>query len=59
MQKAPLGTCHGDCHLDNFMFCKDSNKLSVIDFEVTRPFPVAYDLANHFSTYASLLVVSF
>jgi len=54
LQKTPVKTIHGDSHLGNFMFCHESNTLTMIDFEIMRPFPVAYDLAYHFVYYASI-----
>lgn len=30
----------------------------MIDVEIMRPFPAAFDLAFHFTTYHSVLVVS-
>ena len=57
LQKAPIGTAHCDAHLDNFMYCKVTGKLSMIDLELMRPFPVSFDLAYHFLSYESISVV--
>ena len=57
LQNSDIVTAHGDCHLDNFMYCEQSGVLTMIDVELMRPYPAAFDLAFHFQTYESILVV--
>ena len=51
IQNTPIVTTHSDGHLDNFMYCEATGKLTMIDLECMHPFPVAYDLACLFAMY--------
>ena len=51
IQKTPTVTAHCDAHLDNFMYCEATGELTMIDFELMHPFPVAFDFAYHFIFY--------
>jgi len=56
LQKTPIRTCHCDPHLDNFVYCDETGKLTLFDLQIMRPFPVGYDLAFHFATYESVMI---
>jgi len=54
VQQTPLVNAHCDCHLDNMMYENVTGNICLIDLEVMRPFPAAFDLAYHFATYETI-----
>ena len=41
------------------MYENVTGNICLIDLEVMRPFPAAFDLAYHFATYETIAAVSF